>query len=214
MAVEGPACVRCGAPRSDGGPPTCEQCGAAGRIISATAESKITATATASATIATVLWSLWARRAYKEHDDARAAARSTSPADALPAIAFAIAGAAFALDGVTLDLERPHGGPKQHPAAPSPRPRKHNRGDYVAAVILDEVGRMSDAARWQDRAHALFDLRHDFAAHPETVAGRGPVSPARAALTMAAEDDAVALLRDCLSALHAAGRMSVPDDLR
>lgn len=63
-------------------------------------------------------------------------------------------------------------------------------------------------------AHELFKLRNEFVAHPETVPGTGSVSPARAALTLAAADDAVALLRECLTDLHTASTVTVPDDLR
>jgi len=210
--VDEPVCVGCGTPRPHGGPRTCPECGQVGRVISATLESKITATATVTATIATIVWSLWARRAYKECDDARAALQSASEVDDFPAIVFAVAAAAFALDGVALDLERPHGGKGHHPATPVGQAL--NRGDHVAAILLHEIGDTSDHAGWRTPMHDLFELRNAFAAHPETVPGSGQVSPARAALTLQAAEDAVTLLRKCLSALHTAGRITVPDDLR
>ena len=214
MTVDVAVCVACDAPRPNDGPTRCPACGQAGRVYMDDGTITAKASVEVEESIGTVVWSLWARRAYKECDDAREARRSKSQADDLPAIVFAVAAAAFALSGVAGDLEKPHGGAKQHPATPVSRPYKPNRGDHAAALFLYELGRSTDAARWQDRMHHLFVLRNDFGAHATTQTGPGPVTPARAALTLGAAEDAVAVLRECLGALHTAGIVTVPEGLR
>ena len=190
-------------------------CGQAIRtpIDSVTMNEDVTITARATIeieeSVSTIVWWLWARRAVREVEDARAARQTPSQVDNLPAIVFAIAAAAFALDGVALDFERPYGGKGHHPAIAVGR----QRGDQIAAVFLHEIGNTSDPAGWRTRMHDLFELRNAFAAHPETVPASGAVSPARAALTLQAAEDAVALLRECLAALHDGGRVPVSDDL-